>query len=123
MKATGPLLAWCALVAASPLWPQGAQPAPDPITGTWSGQPPGVVFELQFDGKHKVSGKVTPQPGLIKKGTFDRKTGVLKLEGDGWGPDGSPCRFVIEGKVDDAKATGTEACGNKKVADFSVTKQ
>ena len=62
----------------------------DPISGTWSGTltPNGaasgvqVTFVLKFDGKTAVTGTFTglPNPGNVKTGTFDSKTGKLKLQ-------------------------------------------
>lgn len=52
--------------------------AADPISGTWADDH-AVVFELKFDGKDGVSGTVSPNESVIEKGTFDPKTGALKL--------------------------------------------
>ena|SRR5688572_4560417 len=95
----------------------------DPISGTWTGEPEGVVFELKFDGESTVTGMVTPQPGVLKVGTFDMKTGALKLEGDTIAPDGVPCRFIMEGKVENGVATGVATCGTVKVADFKIVRK
>ena len=116
------LIACLNLSLALSMFAQASGTAADPLSGTWTGEPSGVVFELKFDGKGTVSGTVTPKPGPIK-GTFDPKTGALKIEGDTTAPDGTPCRFVIEGKVDNGTATGTAICGSQKVGDFRITKQ
>jgi len=114
----------CVAISAIALLAQSGSTAGDPITGTWTGQPQGVTFELKFDGKETVTGKVTPQPGEIKKGSFDAKTSVLHLEGDAIPPDGSgQCRFVIEGKLENGTVAGTAVCGTIKVADFKMTRQ
>lgn len=95
----------------------------DTMSGRWTGDPAGVVWDLKFDGKGGVTGMVTPQPGPIKKGTFNSKTGALRLEGDATGPDGQKCRFVMEGKIEKGVATGTAVCGTRKVGDFKLTKK
>ena len=123
MKLKSLLIACFVLFSAVVILAQSGSATSDPITGTWTGTPREVTFALKFDGKSTVTGTVVPQPGAIKKGTFDPKTGDLKLEGDTKTADGTPCRFVIEGKVDNGVATGTARCGDKKVADFKMTKK
>ena len=74
---------------------------------------------LKFDGKTKVTGTFTgmPNPGDVKSGTFDAKTGALKLdlgiEGD------SAVRLTFEGSVAKDKASGRvsgEATGEFKLS-------
>jgi ankyrin repeat protein len=84
----------------------GQAPSADPITGTWTDEQR-VVFELKFDGEGGVSGTVSPNASAIENGTFDPKTGILRLEGEATLADGDKYRFVIEGKVDKGTATGT----------------
>lgn len=112
-----------AIVMAVSLFGQTRGAPPDPISGTWTGEPDDVVFELNYDGKGGVSGRVTPQPGEIKRGTFDPKTGAFKLEGDTVNPAGNPCRFVIEGKIENGVAAGVATCGTQKVGDFKMTRR
>jgi len=98
----------------------------DPITGTWSGEfkldgslaPNLITFQLKFDGKSAVSGKFTglPKPGDVKTGTFDPKTGAVKLQlgiqGD------STVRLTLEGRVSNGVATGRlsgEASGEFRI--------
>jgi hypothetical protein len=96
----------------------------DPITGTWTGTPREVTFSLKYDGKNTVTGTVVPQPGALTKGSFDPKTGDLKLEGESKNPnDGTQCHFVMQGKVENGVASGTAYCGDQKVADFKMTRK
>ena len=73
--------------------------AGDPITGIWTGSvgpgaTPGytVTLNLRFDGANAVTGTAQgaapDDKGVVKNGTFDPKTGALKLDvvlGDGAG--------------------------------------
>ena len=86
----------------------------DPVSGTWKGElnvpmapdPVAVIFELKFDGKSKVSGSFTglPSPGDVKIGTFDPKTGALKLQLGK--TDDSAVLIILEGTLDKGVATG-----------------
>jgi hypothetical protein len=86
----------------------------DPISGTWAGEllPSGaprgrtITLELKYDGKSKVSGTMAglPNPADVKAGTYDPKTGALKLE---LGiVDAAAVLLVFEGKVDKNTAAG-----------------
>ena len=115
MTRRGFVIACGLLVFAAPLvLAQSGGATADPITGTWTGElapsgapaPRPVTFQLKFDGKDTVSGTFTglPNPGEVKKGTFDPKTGALRLqlgkEGDG------AVLLVLEGMVIKGVATG-----------------
>jgi len=104
------------LACAAPLSAQarGKGKAPDPITGTWKGAltPEGaprarpVTLELTYDGKGKVAGTMAgmPNPADVKTGTFDPKTGALKLQ---LGKAGEPAvLLVLEGTVAKGAASG-----------------
>jgi hypothetical protein len=99
--------------------------APDAITGTWTGELTAgernrsIILVLKFDGKTKVTGTFTgmPNPADVKVGTFDPKTGALKLDlgiaGD------SAVRLTFEGTVAKDKAWGRvsgEAAGEFKLS-------
>ena len=99
----------CVLVCTLPVLAQsrGGKTAPDPITGTWTGEllpagAPGgrsVTLELKHDGKGKVSGTMAgmPNPANVKAGTFDAKTGALNLQ---LGKTDEPAvLLVLEGTV------------------------
>jgi hypothetical protein len=123
------LIAMCgALVLAAPMLAhaQKSDAAADPITGTWAGDlvlegrgPVDITMELKFDGKSAVSGtfKGMPNPGDVKAGTFDRKTGALKLQ---LGKVGEPATLLtLEGTVAKGVATGRfsgEESGTFKLA-------
>ncbi len=109
------LIACCMLVFAAPWAPaQSGAAKPDPISGTWSGEfipdgtpdPVSVTFQLKFDGKGSVSGTFSglPNPGEVKTGTFDPKTGALKLELGKQGESG--VLLVLEGTVASGVASG-----------------
>ena len=85
----------------------------DPVTGKW-GSDGFTNLELKFDGKSSVSGLTVwrngnryEQRAAIKTGSFDAKTGALKLEGEGTRPDGVAVAYLIEGKVENDTITGT----------------
>src|SRR5258708_5734805 len=83
-----------------------SEPLADPVTGIWT-EERGIIFELKFDGNIDVSGKVSPNGGPIRKGTFDSKTGELKLEVDAQGMDGKSYELFIEAIIDHPTATGS----------------
>ena len=85
----------------------------DPVTGEW-GIDGRTTMVLKFDGKSGVSGTTIWREGnryeqraTIKTGSFNAKTGVLKLEGEGKRPDGAVVSYVIEGKIVEDTVTGT----------------
>jgi|RhiMetdeSRZDD1v2_1073273.scaffolds.fasta_scaffold03799_8 hypothetical protein len=107
----------CVLLSAMTVLAQsrGAKSAKaDPLTGTWTGemtpenapQPVLVTLQLKFDGKSAVSGTISglPNPGEVKDGTFDPKTGALKLQLGKTGE--SAVLLVLEGTVSKGAATG-----------------
>jgi hypothetical protein len=75
-------------IAAGPLGAQ-TKAAADPLTGTWSGyigrseaNPSAITIELRLAPDGTVTGTATGpklSPGVIKTGTFDRSTGVIKF--------------------------------------------
>ena len=98
----------------------------DPISGTWTGelappQGPVVTMALKFDGKRAVSGTLSgfPNPGEVKTGTFDPKTGALKLQlgkvGDG------AVLLTLEGTV--VKGTATGKVSGEVTGDFKMAKK
>ena len=102
-------IAVCVLLSALPVLAQsrGRSKPPDAVTGTWKGEllPEGaprgraVTLELEHDGRGKVSGTMAgmPNPADVKAGTFDPKTGALKLQ---LGKAGEPAvLLVLEGTV------------------------
>jgi hypothetical protein len=120
------ILLWicCVLLSASPVLAQSRGAKQDALSGTWTGElvvdrERSITFELKFDGKSSVTGTFTgmPNPGDVKKGSFDPKSGALKLEvgikGD------AAVRLVFEGKVVKDQAAGKvsgEASGEFKIA-------
>jgi hypothetical protein len=120
------VIACCVLLSAASMLAQsrGEKANADPVSGTWTGElaPPGgvlVTMELKFDGKRAVSGTISgfPNPGDVKTGTFDPKTGALKLE-LGKTSD-TAVLLVLEGTVVKGEATGRvsgEVTGDFKIA-------
>jgi hypothetical protein len=97
-----------------------AATASDSITGHW-GDDNATFLELRFDGTSGVTGTAIWRGGsrpeirtAIKSGTFDPKTGALRLEGEGPGRDGVMAQYVIEGKLENDAITGNFAFGNAK---------
>jgi hypothetical protein len=80
-----------------------------------------LTLDLKFDGKNAVSGTAAgPNPGEIKTGTFDPKTGALKLEI--YVNDDGRSRFVFEGTVVQSTVTGSVS-GNNQTGDFKFTRR
>jgi hypothetical protein len=80
-----------------------------------------MTVELKFDGKAAVSGTITGpnlSPGEIKTGTFDPKTGALKLEVIVQDRDGV---VVLEGTMVRGTAIGRVILGNQ-TGSFKITK-
>jgi hypothetical protein len=75
----------------------------DPITGKW-GRDGTTMLDLKLEASGVVTGQVmSGRPGnmaLIKTGSFNRQTGVLKLEGDARSPDtDAQMPFTIQGNL------------------------
>jgi uncharacterized damage-inducible protein DinB len=121
MRLQSVVLACCLLVSVDAMRAQTGGAAADPLSGTWIGtmgpsetsQRP-ITVKLSFDGK-AVSGVITgpPQPGDIKTGTFDPKTGALKLgvvvRGDGMTVnfEGTLTQNAVTGRVIFPDESGT----------------
>jgi hypothetical protein len=108
---------------------QSAPAAGDPITGNWGSD--GVTFlELKLEPSSAVSGTVIWRDGStresrapIKTGTFDPKTGAVRLEGDAKRPDnGAPVGYVIEGTLEEKTLAGTFTMDDRK-GNFSFTRK
>ena len=108
----------------------GSLPAADTISGKWAGEwgPNNVernpvMAELHYDGK-VVTGTFNPgtNPAKISKGTFNEKSGAVHLEAEGQGRGGITIHYVIDGKVDNGKLTGTWKYENGS-GDFMIRKQ
>ena len=78
-------------------------------------------MELKFDGKSAVSGTVSglPNPADVKAGTFDPKTGALKLQ---LGKQGEAAvLLVLEGTV--VKGTATGRFSGEETGEFKIAKK
>jgi hypothetical protein len=104
--------------------------AADAISGKWSGEwgpnsaernP--VSADLKYDGK-ALTGTFNPgsNPATISNGTFNEKTGAVHLEAEGKGRGGVAIHYVIDGKLDKNKITGTWKYENG-TGDFTINKQ
>ena len=100
----------------------------DALTGTWTGEliaPPGpmkVTLQLKFDGKRAVTGTISglPNPGDVKTGTFDPKTGALKLQ---LGRSDAPAVLItLDGTVTKDAATG-RLSGEPGEGEFKLTRK
>jgi hypothetical protein len=124
------VMACCILVSATAIFAQsgGAKPKADPLSGTWTGEmvPDNggripITMELKFDGKSAVSGTFSglPNPGDVKAGTFDPKTGALKLQLGKQGEDA--VLIVFEGTV--VKGTATGHFTGEVTGEFKISKK
>jgi hypothetical protein len=118
------------LVSATAMFAQseGAKSKADPLSGTWTGElvPDNggrisITMDLKFDGKTAVSGTFSglPNPGDVKSGTFDPKTGALKLNLGKQGED--PVLLVFDGSVVKGSATGHFT--GEVTGQFKITKK
>ncbi len=126
------VIACCLLLAAvsTVAHPQGRKDAgkQDALSGTWTGElsvPPGklsVTLQLKFDGKRAVTGTIAglPNPGNVKTGTFDPKTGALKLQLGR--SDGPAVLITLDGTVARNTATG-RVSGEPGDGEFTLTRK
>src|SRR5688572_32771031 len=106
------LVACCMLSAVDPVVAQSS--APDKLSGTWTGSltPPNatagmpVVVAIKLAPNGSITGTITgpPRAGDIKSGSFDPRTGGLKLEVVV--RDDAGTRALFEGKVQGDTASG-----------------
>ena len=111
------------------MFAQSAGAKPDPISGTWTGELL-AAGRAANHGRHHgaevrrqgaVTGTVSglPNPAEVKAGTFDPKTGALKLQlgkkGDG------AVLLVLEGTV--VKGTASGKVSGDGAGTFKITKK
>ena len=128
MRPRSMLMAWGVVLVAASVATPSAGSVQDPISGTWTGdigltltERIPIKFELKFDGTSAITGSVTgPGPAEFKTGTFDLKTGALKLEVDVKDADG-PKHFVFEGTAVNGTATGRVNDGTQ-IGSFRITR-
>jgi hypothetical protein len=124
------VVACCALLSATSALAQGRSSKSDVLTGTWTGtlsraeesKSIPITLELKFDGKSAVTGTISglPNPGNVKSGTFDAKTGALKLQ---LGRSDDPAvLLVFDGTVAKGVASGS-VTGDIGKGEFKVTKK
>ena len=89
------------------------------ITGVWNAQGKSYL-DLQWDGQGNVTGTVVWWDGPngnrvpVETGTFDTKTGALRLEGNGPLQDGVPLRYIIVGTLENDTLSGEYVIGPRK---------
>lgn len=117
------------LLGTPPLVAQSRGAKADPLSGTWKGEldvpaapaPVAITLELKYDGK-SVTGTFTglPNPGDVKSGTFNAKTGALKLElGKRSGPE---VLLVLDGTVVKDTASGSTS-GEGGTGKFKIARK
>jgi hypothetical protein len=114
----------CVLLCAATISAQARKSAADPVTGTWTGAPDdGAKLVLKFDGKARVSGTVGTPNGdyAIQAGTFDRKSGALKIQGEAKNREGALQKYLIEGKIAKDMVEGTYKFGDQQ-GTFKMTR-
>jgi hypothetical protein len=122
------LLALCGIAIAPVSALARVQKSDDPVSGSWG--PDGQrLLDLKYDGKETVTGStfwVSNNDSVklaIKKGTFNRKTAALRLEGEGAPPGtADTVQYVIEGTLQGSTLEGTYTFGTHK-GNFSFKKQ
>jgi hypothetical protein len=102
----------------------------DALTGTWTGElsvvaaprPMTVTLELKLETGNAVSGTLEgfPNPGEVKRGRFDPKTGALNLD---LGKKGDPAVLItLDGAVVKNIASG-RISGAEGSGEFKLTKK
>jgi len=107
----------------------GAAQASSAISGVWKGElvpddsdsPRRVTLTLKGEGGGKVSGTMAglPRPADVKSGTYDAKTGALKLSVGK--ADAPAVLIVLDGKVAKDRASGKVS--GEVTGTFSITRQ
>ena len=91
----------------------------DRISGKW-GSDGQTLLDLKFDGDATVTGtayfrqRQGTYTTAIERGTFNPKTGTLKLEGEFTGPQDAMVKYVIEGRVENDTLQVSYAIGGDK---------
>jgi hypothetical protein len=91
----------------------------DRISGKW-GSDGQTLLDLKFDGDATVTGtayfrqRQGTYTTAIERGSFNPKTGTLKLEGEFTGPQDAMVRYVIEGNVENDTLQVSYAIGGDK---------
>jgi hypothetical protein len=102
----------------------------DSIAGAWGGElkpanssrPIALTLDLKVDGKGAITGTATgfPDPAEVKTGTFDSKTGALKLQ---LGKKGEAAvQITLEGTVAKEAVSGTFS-GGGRTGTFKLTRK
>jgi hypothetical protein len=134
-KRLAPVL--CILVCmaiAIPMVAQQRAAAPDPLSGTWTGDwgpGPGdrntVSVDLKWDGKALTGTVKSLQPSrpdvALQKSTYTAASNAVHMEAELKSPrDGSMVHFIIDGKLANGTMTGSWNHDTTK-GDFKLTKK
>ena len=98
----------------------------DAVSGRW-GTDGATFLDLALDAKGAVSGTVFWRAGgqairtTVRKGTYDPKTRLLRLEGDGPRPNGTTSAYLIEGVLDGDTINGRYSNGTDR-GDFKFSR-
>ena len=91
----------------------------DRISGKW-GSDGQTLLDLKFDGDATVTGtayfrqRQSTYTTAIERGTFNPKTGALKLEGEFRGPQDAMVKYAIEGRLENDTLQVSYAIGGDK---------
>ena len=114
MAACGVLLSAMSVLA------QAGWSQTDAISGKW-GTDGRTLLDLKFDGDASVTGIAyfymdgqLRYTSSIKSGTFNPKSGALRLEGDFKGPDDAVVQYVIEGQLEKEALQVSYVIGSNK---------
>jgi hypothetical protein len=122
----------CVLLAVTAFAQAGA--APDPLSGTWSGDwgPSAqdrnqVNVDLKFDGKALTGVVKSTQPSrpdvTISNSSFDAATKTVKMEAEARNPrSGQSVKYVIQGKLEGTTMSGSWN-HDGRTGDFKLTKK
>lgn len=101
------LVRYCVVLLAVSVFAGAGGAQTDAISGKW-GSDTQTLLDLKFDGDAAVTGTAyfyidddqRKYTSTITTGTFNPKSGALKLEGDFKGPKDAVVQYVIEGQLD-----------------------
>ena len=124
----------CVALAVPMLAGQGAAPAADPLSGTWTGDwgpnaqdRNAVTVDLKLAGTAITGTVKSTQPNrpdvTLTKSTFTPATGAVHMEAEAKNPrSGAAVHYIIDGKVTNGSMTGSWNHEATK-GDFKLTKK
>ena len=124
----------CLAIAVPMMARQGAAPAADPLSGTWTGDwgPSAgdrnmVSVELKLSGTALAGTVKSTQPArpdvALTKSTYTPATGAVHMEAQATNPrGGAAVHYIIDGKLTNGSMTGSWNHDASK-GDFKLTKK